>query len=148
MKIFFFFKSNFFRPSTLKTEIFGQAMCIQRNRLIPFSKWVMGGGKLPMDERVKQISYTIGMKLAQKISKIFFIGFLFAEINKIVNLDNHDQQQYTKPNIVVDGQIDTPPRVAPPPKKCFNLGFNESYFLKNCNSPNNIFISRNTVAKM
>ena len=42
----------FFRPSTLKTEIFsnkfqGYAMCAKRNRLIPFSIWVVGGRRAP-----------------------------------------------------------------------------------------------------
>ena len=79
----------FFRPSTLKTKYFstkiqGQAMCAQRNCLIPFSIWVMGGGRItpppmrygsgksPMAESVQRNNQN-----HNKFSRLFMLQILF-----------------------------------------------------------------------
>ena len=55
----------FFRPSTLKTEIFfkkysrvGYVCSAQRNRLIPFSIWVIGQENRPWPKGLKVFFFT------------------------------------------------------------------------------------------
>ena len=63
----FFEKGQILRPSNLKTEniskkIQGQAMCAQRNRLIPYLIWIMGRENRPWTRGLKDRREKIKIK--------------------------------------------------------------------------------------